>query len=230
MSAAENLSIDDLAHLCASETEKFSRRLPSDAQFCFELLRRALADGVGEAFTRVYQIYDRQVRIWVHSHTRFAQTGESAEYFVSIAWSTFYFALRGNKFASFPSLPQVLAYLKVCVHTAIMLYLRSQHAVVTLSLDQQANLLSALPESAPLDLTRLAQRIAQLLPSPQDRLLAHCVFAEDLKPRQIVALYPEQWKSEREVTVDLYRVRRILRNDVELRRIFGIEEGSNGPG
>jgi hypothetical protein len=223
MSAAEGLLIADLARLCASETAKFNRRQPSDAQFCFELLRRALAEGVAEAFTHVYQIYERQVRIWVHSHTRFAQTGESDEYFVSAAWSRFYFALRGQKFAGFPSLPQVLAYLKVCVHTAIMLYLRDQQPAATLALEQHPGIAAA-EQPEPFDMTQLTERIAQLLPDPQDRLLAHCVFAEDLKPRQIVQAYPGQWNSERDVTVALFRIRRILRNDAQLRRLFGIED------
>src|SRR5690349_8378022 len=93
MSLADNFSLDELTQRCASETEKFGRREPSDARFCFELLRRALADGLSDAFTRVYQIYERQVLIWVHSHSGFAHSGESADYFVSTAWSTFYFAL-----------------------------------------------------------------------------------------------------------------------------------------
>jgi len=223
MSAVKALSIDDLARLCATETAKFNRRQPSDAQFCFELLRRALAEGVTEAFTHVYQIYERQVRIWVHSHTRFAQTGESNEYFLSAAWSTFYFALRGHKFAGFASLPQALAYLKVCVHTAIMLYLRDQQPGATLALDRHPGI--AMPEKPePLDMTQLTERIAQLLPDLQDRLLAHCVFAEDLKPRQIVKAYPGHWNNERDVTVALYRIRRILRNDAQLRRLLGIED------
>jgi hypothetical protein len=222
LSAAESLSVDDLARLCAAETEKFNRRAPSDAQFCFELLRRALAGGVAEAFTRVYQIYERQVRAWVFVHTRFEQTGESAEYFVSAAWSTFFFALRGPKFADFPSLPRVLAYLKLCVHTAIMLYLRDQQPAATVSLDARAE---AVPAPAPpehFDAAQLSGRIAQLLPEAQDRLLAHCVFAEDLKPRQIAAAYPGRWASEREISVALFRIRRILRNDLELRRMLEI--------
>jgi len=221
MGAADRLTIDDLGRLCAAETEKFNRRLPSDAQYCFELLRRALADGAAEAFTRVYLVYERQVQAWVHGHSRFAQTGESPEYFASAAWSTFYFALRGPKFASFPSLPQALAYLKLCVHTAIMQYLRDQPPAAALA--EQIERVPAPAAPDPFDAELLARRVAALLPDAQDRLLAHCVFAEDLKPRQIVAAYPGRWASERDVTVALYRIRRTLRGDLELRRMFGVE-------
>src|SRR5262245_65624709 len=81
MSEVYSLSIDDLAQRCAAETENFSRRRDSDPRFCFELLRRALVENISEAFTRIYQIYERQVLGWVYSHSRFQQTAESADFF-----------------------------------------------------------------------------------------------------------------------------------------------------
>jgi hypothetical protein len=221
MSLANTFSLDDLAQRCASETEKFSRREPSDARFCFELLRRALADGLSDAFTRVYQIYERQVLIWVHSHSGFARSGESADYFVSTAWSTFYFALRGPKFNSFPSLPQVLAYLKLCVHTAIAQYLRDQEPGPTVSIDLAPNVAHLPDLGTRITSADLWRQIEQLLADPRDRLLARCAFVEDLKPRQIVKAYPTRWNDEREISIELYRIRRLLRNDPELRRLIG---------
>jgi hypothetical protein len=221
MSLADSFSLDDLAQRCASETEKFNRREPSDARFCFELLRRALADELSDAFTRVYQIYERQVLIWVHSHSGFARSSESADYFVSTAWSTFYFALRGPKFDSFPSLPQVLAYLKLCVHTAIAQYLRDQEPVPTMPIELVPNVAHLPDLGIRIAATELWRQIEQLLDDPRDRLLARCAFVEDLKPRQIVKAYPARWKDEREVSVELYRIRRVLRNDPELRRRIG---------
>ena len=221
MNFADSFSLDDLTQHCTSETEKFNRREPSDARFCFELLRRALADGLPDAFTRVYQIYERQVLVWVHSHSGFARSGESADYFVSTAWSTFYFALRGPKFDSFPSLPQALAYLKLCVHTAIAQYLRDQQPVPTMPLDDAPNAAHLPDLGTRIAAAELWQQIEHLLADPRDRLLARCVFVEDLKPRQIVKAYPARWKDEREVSVELYRIRRLLRNDPELRRLGG---------
>ncbi len=221
---AASLPLDELARRCAGETEKFSRRQPRDDQFCFELLRRALADGLHEAFARVYQIYERQVSIWVLSHSRFAQTGESADYFVSVAWSSFYFALRGPKFAGFPTLPQALAYLKLCVHTAIMLYLRDQAPGSAAPIDD-TTAAQTLDLGAAVDAATAWRRVERLLPDLGDRLLAHCAFVEDLKPRQIVQAYPGRWSDERAISVDLYRIRRALRNDVELRRLLGLDEG-----
>jgi hypothetical protein len=157
----------------------------------------------------------------VHSHSGFARSGESADYFVSTAWSTFYFALRGPKFDNFPSLPQVLAYLKLCVHTAIAQYLRDQQPVPTTSLDDAPNA-AHLPDLGMwIAAAELWRQIEHFLPDPRDRLLARCAFVEDLKPRQIVKAYPARWKDEREVSVELYRIRRLLRNAPELRQLSG---------
>jgi hypothetical protein len=219
-----SLSVDDLAQRCAAETEKFQRRQQTDDQFCFELLRRALANGVAEAFTRTYQIYERRVLGWVLGHTRFAQTGEEADYFVGAAWSTFFFALRGPKFAGFPTLPQVLAYLKLCVHTSIAQYIRDQQPGLSAPLDDVPQL-SQTPDLASRAVAEATwRRIRALLPDEDDLLLARCMFAEDLMPRQILAAYPGRWRDEREISVEIYRIRRALRKDPELRKMLGVGE------
>jgi hypothetical protein len=225
MSSAANLSLDDLAQRCAKETENFSRHRASDPQYCFEMLRRALANELSEAFTHVYQIYERQVLIWVYAHSRFAQTGEDADYFASQAWSTFYFALRGPKFAGFSSLPQVLSYLKMCVHSAITQYVRDQQPGALTALDDAGDLAQTPELGTRIDAAEVWECICRVLPNKRDRLLARCVFMQDLKPRQIVQVYPYQWRTEREVSLDLYRIRRLLRNNPKLRRLLGLGSG-----
>lgn len=216
--AVAHLSVDEIAQRCAEETDKFNHRQPSDAQYCFELLRRALGDESNEAFARVYQVYERQVMSWVYSHSRFSQTGEDAEYFAGAALRTFYFALRGPKFEKFPSLPQVLLYLKLCVHTAIAQYIRDQQPTITTPIDEVGEIAHTPDLGTRADAADLWAHIARLLPEERDRQLARYVFMQDLKPRQIVAAYPTQWRDEREVSVALYRVRRTLRGDADLRR------------
>ncbi|GAC1545744.1 MAG: hypothetical protein NVS2B7_20610 [Herpetosiphon sp.] len=214
--AVAKLSVDDLARRCAEETDKFQQRQTSDPQFCFELLRRALVDEASEALTSVFHIYEPRVRIWVYSHTRFPQTAESAEYFAAEALRSFYFALRGTQFERIPSLPQALSYLKLCVHTAILRYLRDQPPKAS-SWDDITEQPAPPDVELSNDIAAVWQRICQLLPHERDQLLARCTFVENMKPRQIVAAYRAQWPTEREISVALYRIRRVLRNDAALR-------------
>jgi hypothetical protein len=218
------LSVDVLANRCAEETERYRRRQPSDQQFCFELLRRALADGVQEAFARVYSIYERQVLSWVYSHHGFEQTGEEADFFARTALSSFYFALRGPRFARFPALPQALAYLKLCVHTAIAQYLRDQRPADTQPIDTEADAAYSPELGQGAEAAELWAQVCRLLPDERDQLLARFIFIQDLKPRQIVTLAPGRWADEREVTVATYRLRRLLRADPSLRRLAGLDE------
>jgi hypothetical protein len=212
--------LTDIVQHCAEETQRYSRRQESDARYCYELLRRALADGVAEAFTHVCQIYQPQVLSWVHRHAGFERSGESADYFANSALTQFYFALRGSKFERVPSLAQVLAYLKACVHSAVAQYLRDQQKAEWVPLDE-ATATPAEPDLR-LDAAELWAHLCRVLPDERDQRLAQAVFVQGLKPREIVQLHPGLWRDEREISVDLYRIRRRLRRDPELRRALGL--------
>ncbi len=58
------VSLDELVARCAHETDQFTHHRPSDPRYAFELLRRALADDCAEAFTHVYQLYQRMTWRW----------------------------------------------------------------------------------------------------------------------------------------------------------------------
>jgi hypothetical protein len=225
-SEVTHLTIDELCRRCAEETEKYARRQESDPQYCFELMRRALAEDSHEAFERVYQIYERQTIVWVHSHSMFSQTGEEPEFFARAALSALYFALRGEKFLRFGSLPQVLSYLKTCVHTSIMQYLRDQRSARVASIEEAGELGAQLDMSAGVSAHELWEHICSLLPDDRSRALARMALVQDLKPRQIVAAAPSEWRDEREVSVALYRVRQILRADAQLRQLAGRPEAA----
>ena len=214
-------SLADIARRCAEETEKYTRQLDNDPAFCFELLRRALAERIPEAFTHVYQTYERQVTSWVYQHSGFRHTGESPEYFTSAAFQSFYAALNGPKFERFPTLAALLSYLKTCVHTAVARHLRDSARHVDQPLDE-ANPPSESPQlGAGVEARELWGHICDLLPDERDQLLARCSFVLGLKPRHILAAYRSYWNSERDITIALYRIRRTLRADSEIASLAG---------
>lgn len=220
--AAASLPLDQLADACAEQTRLFNRRAPSDTHFCFELLRRALAEGLPDAFTWVHRIYARQVARWVYQHTAFEQTGESADFFANAALTRFFFALRGAKFAQFETLAQVLAYLKACVHTAVAQYVRDHAKVALLPLDAAAEAPVLVDLGEALEADHLWAHLCRLMPDERDQWLARATFVLDLKPKAIAAANPGYWKNEREVTLALYRVRQRLRADPGLRERLGL--------
>lgn len=215
----ERLSTADLAQRCNEETARYTRHEAHDPQFCFELLRRALAEHDTDAFEAVYHAYERRVTGWVLYHGAFHATHEDAEFFVGAAFRAFYFALSGEKFSHFSTLAAILEYLKVCVHTSIVQYLRD------ISIDTDPLPPDHTPDDAPSPTSGLVarevwERMYKLLPNERDRLLARCKFVEDLRPREMILAYPAIWNSEREITVALYRIRRILRADMQLQELL----------
>ncbi len=215
-----NMSLEDIAMQCAEETQKYFQRKNDVTDYCFELMRHALQIEDTEAFTHLYRNYESLVRRWVYSHPRFSGTGEPAEYFVSAAFTSFYFAVRGSKFERFASLAQLLQYLKRCVHTSVAQHFRGIEPTDLLPLDDRS------PISTTENFSNFADiwdRINELLPDDIDRILAHCVFSQNLKPSQIIEMHPH-WDSARKVSVHLQRIRRILRQDEALRLLLGIED------
>jgi hypothetical protein len=217
----DSLHTEELADLCAGETTRFLRKEPNDPQFCWELLRRALADAAADALTHVYRIYEPLVLSWVHKHERFVHTGEEANYFASMALRNFYFALRGAKFANFRFLPQILRYLKRCVHSAIEQYLRDQQPAIEMPLENMEQVGETLPMESSLEAQELWNYILDLLPQPEDQLLARLTFILGMKPAEIVQQHPTIWAEERRVSVALQRIRRTLRGNETLREMAG---------
>jgi len=65
--------------------------------------------------------------------------------------------------------------------------------------------------------SELWDHVLDVLQTDKQRRLAYLVFVLDMKPAEIVATYPEEWANERSVSVALYRVRSLLRNNDEIR-------------
>ncbi len=214
MPGVEDASVDALALRCQEETARFGLRQPTDDRFCFELLRRALLHGKDDAFSHVFTIYHAQVSAWVQRDSRFQRTGESAEYFVNQALSNFYFAVRGAKFERFPTLQHALSYLKMTTYSVITQFLRDFQPLAS-EQEEAATEVGVRDPSLEqrLDAHALWDCICKLLPEERSRHLAHCVFVQGMRPREIVKAFPALWQSERAVTVALYRLRTTLRAD-----------------
>ena len=108
----------------------FFRREAYDPAFCYELFRRAIVLGDQNAHERLYLQYQSLVASWVERHSSYPSTGEENQYFVNRAFEKLWRALSPAKFGQFADLKALLAYLKMCTHSAIIDYSRiHQHEV-----------------------------------------------------------------------------------------------------
>lgn len=215
----EQFPLDSLIEQCSEQTTRYFRKLANDTRYCMELFRRALVDGLDEALQHLRLIYEPLLLRWVYAHPLFPGTGEVAAYFSSEAFVKSYRALHGERFFKFPGLPHIIKYMKSCVHTSIVQYMRDQRPDDLLPEDFDTP--DSRDETAQIETAQLWAHVASLMQDDDERLLAHCTFVLEMKPREITQLYPAIWPDERSVTVRLYRLRQRLRKDPELRRLSG---------
>ena len=120
-----NLSLTDLARICAEETELFFQHRDHDTRYCFELFRRAIRENDQTAWEIIYEQYQSLVTGWVRQHQGFETSGEEAQFFVTGAFAKISSVLTVEKFDKFSDLQSLLSYLKMCVHSVITDYNRT---------------------------------------------------------------------------------------------------------
>jgi len=108
------------------ESERFYRGQPHDPQFAYELFRRALVDREDMAWEHIYTHYSSLVDSWVRRCGAFSSSGESSEYFVTLAFTRFWRAITPERFASFPTLSSLLQYLQRCTGCVVIDSVRAQ--------------------------------------------------------------------------------------------------------
>ena len=220
------MQLDDLAHQCAEERAKFFRKQFHDNRFCYELFRRALADGVEQAWELIYSQYSSLVAGWVKSHPLSQSCGEEVQYFINEAFERLWKACRDEKFARFSKLPQLLTYLKACVHGALSDYYRRKVEPFPQNLFINEVVSESILPPPHLTVLEHEQRnefwslLQKRLRNEKELLVIECCFALGLKPSEAYATYSQVFENQQEV----YRVKdnllRRLRRDDELKRFF----------
>jgi hypothetical protein len=159
----------------------------------------------------------------VYHHPYFPSLDMPADYYVADCMSHFFLTMQGRLFERFQSVPAILRYWQKCVHTILLNEARKKRVATVPIEDMEKQ-----PDEAGLDerlvQTAIWQRVEMLLPANQDRLLAHLVFVQGLKPKQIVAHYSALWAETNEVRVDRQRITRCLVGDATLRQLLRMDK------
>jgi len=220
----QQLSVKDLAHCCAEETNKFLRQRDSNDRFCLELFRRAIVQRDEAAWSSIYQQYAPLVLTWVSQHQSvaalFGSEGNAA--LVNTAFAKFAQALTAEKMQKFASLAALLKYLKLCVHSVVADELRLRQArqlEETLESIEQEPAASDPAEDviSQLSAHNLWQIVQAEVNGEEEQLLLHLVYVQGLKPGEISAqhrhLFPtvdDVYRVKRNVLERLRRNRRLL--------------------
>ena len=214
------LPLAELARRCREETLRFLGGLDRNDAFCFEIFRRAVVERDDWAWEAIVNQYRGIVLAYVGQHAAASTLRESDDYWLNRAFQRFWSAVGPDRFASFPDLPALLKYLKLCVHSVLLDEVRARRAA--LSLDE-------VPESVPSGLSAESAVVGQLsgeqlwaaikreLQDEAEQKVAFLSFARDLKPAEIAERHSALFGG----VADVYRIKRNvierLRRNPEIR-------------
>jgi DNA-directed RNA polymerase specialized sigma24 family protein len=224
-------TLDGLALRCAQETERFFGGQDHDTSYCFELFQRALGENDQQAWEMVYAQYRPLVAGWVANHPDLPWAGGEIGDFANRAFERMWAAWTPDKFARFSDLRALLAYLKMCVHSAVMEEVRRAGPgarAVSLSdlpedvLDAQPGKVSTEGEVLRGERSReLWSLVSARLRDDRERVVVHGLFVLDLKPAAIRSQHPDMFRDTREVYLIRQVVLERLSRDAQLKKFLG---------
>ena len=159
----------------------------------YELFRRAIVERDADAWAESAARYRRLMLSWARDSSARMAVDESYEDLADHALARAWIALSPARFANFPSLGAVLAYLRACVAAAVVDCARAEAArermIGKLEVGQAAS-----PEAlvlGDLDRAELWRLVGGLISGEQERIVVVESFVLDLPPRAIFARHPE---------------------------------------
>jgi RNA polymerase sigma factor (sigma-70 family) len=181
----------------------------SHEKFCLELFRRAIIGKSQECWAALYEQYGKLVYSWTveYAKTNAQVGGYPIDDLVQDAFAAFWRSFTPAHFARAAALGSVLKYLKSCAWSSV------QHAVRKIDSSRDAWDLnpadvvvssadSLSPEQvvlSKLQAEQLWRAVESCCFEPRDQRIARMRFVEGLKPKEIVARYPDLVQSENEV-------------------------------
>lgn len=213
------MPLDTLAQHCRRESAQFFKSATHDPRYAYELFRRAIVLRDDAAWAALYDLYHALVQGWVRRSSSFVASGESCEYFVNAAFTRFWRAIPPERFAAFTSVNSLLNYLHHCARCTVIDSARTQMTADLLP-DEPDEELTASEESVEDDVIDQIERrsfwscVDGLLRSEAERVVIYQSFVLGLRPRDILARYPQLFATINDVyLVKRYVLERLSRSD-----------------
>lgn len=197
------LPLGQLSDHCGRETEKFYRSGRSDDRYCFELFRRAIVEQTAEAWNHIFERYSPLVAGWVSRHQLFAMAQEERGYFVNRAFERMWRAMSPEKFGRMANLKTLIAYLKMCVHAAVVEHVERRTSAAEWSETDMSGDLSqhqagdnpATAVASDSSAIAIWQAVVAITKDDAELTVARCTFIYDMKPREIYEQHVNLFKN-----------------------------------
>ena len=165
----------------------------------YQLFYQAIVEGKEHSWTRIYDDFFNQVAWWVQKNNAYWVSAEDVNFFANGAFIKFYEAMTPEKFLNvIPDLPTALSYLRNCVASVVIDYVRTQarteqtESLENISAKVMNNHVHDLEAKIgdQLDAETLWQTVFRLANEENEILVLQALFIQGMKPREIYETYP----------------------------------------
>ena len=203
----QQMAVEELALKCAHETSLYFARQDFDSSYCFELFRRAIRNQDERALEALITQYRPLVTLWVERwitmHPDFSSFNEEPQDFIAQAFERFWISYTPAKFDNAQhSLAAVLRYLQMCVNGALTDAWRKLRRIQVEQESQYEDQELPDPEPTPEDLLQKQEfwrLIRNKSKDPKEYIVVYASFQLALSPREILAEYPKEFSSIKEI-------------------------------
>jgi hypothetical protein len=188
----------------------------------YELFRRAFVERDEQAWTESTTRYRPMLIVWAGRCSASATIMDRCDDIADLAFARAWSAISPERFAKFPSLGALLAYLRACVTTAVIDCARNQMINERLYQVAEADHV-ATPEQvvfAQLDRQELWRIANSLAHTEQERVVLIEDFVYDLRPRAILTRHPDLFASATEIYCTKRNLIERLKRCPELRELY----------
>lgn len=213
------LSFPEIVRRCQEETNRYIQKKVSDDRYCFELFRRALDENLSEALGAIYTQYSPLIHIWLRQGKGLAQIDEPIDGVIGKIFDKFWMAMSQKKFADFPTLKALLAYLKMTTGTVVLDYLRAIKPA-TIELPPELPASDCEKPGEQLSKEELLEQIKLKLNDDDEKLVFFAMYTLGMKPREIHSEWSERFSSVQRVNQIRQNIVERLRRDDELQRYY----------
>jgi hypothetical protein len=218
MSTRDSLSqwsVPEVLSHCQHERAVYRQEQVTASPACVELFRRAFASDQ-EAWAAVHTAFAPLVRAWIGVQQWLEPDDVLQEAFTAFAR----YAPQHPQLVMSDELGRVLAFLRQCTKTALLMILRKLKSGPAIAGDDVADQVAPSHEIAAVeDRLTLHERIRQLLNTDEERLVFTCRFVYDMKPQAILTTHGDRFADMQQLNTVIQRIVRRLRQDDELKQL-----------
>jgi DNA-directed RNA polymerase specialized sigma24 family protein len=188
----------------------------------YDLFRRAVVERDADAWATIAKRYRHLLISWALRCPAAQGTGEFYEDLADRALARAWAALSPERFAAFPSLASLLAYLRTCVAAAAIDAARAQatHERVVHHIEQADPMPLEHVVLEPLDRAEVWQLVTNLVKTEAERVVLVERFVLDLPPRVILARHPALFVDVGVIYTAIRNLCERLRRNPNLRRFY----------